>query len=52
MRTYVEEYGIGPCEVFEFNHAAADSMIKGDRLAGLRVSLQDAGNPELAPVPP
>ncbi|MGZ4335319.1 MAG: VOC family protein [Gaiellaceae bacterium] len=30
MRTYVEEYGIGPWEVYEFNPETMTEMVRGD----------------------
>ena len=36
MRTYVDEYGIGPWEIYEFNPDTVDQMMKDERSGRLR----------------
>ncbi len=48
LRTYVDDYGIGPWKIFEFNPATADSMILDDQPAeyAMRVAITNVGSVE------
>lgn len=45
MRTYVEDYGIGPWEIYEFNADTVDQMVKDGRPAdyAMRIALTMVG---------
>jgi hypothetical protein len=46
MQTYVEDYGIGPWEIYEFNPDTVDQMVKDDRPAeyAMRIAVTMVGN--------
>jgi methylmalonyl-CoA/ethylmalonyl-CoA epimerase len=46
MRTYVEDFGIGPWEVYEMNSSTVDDMFKDDQPQehAMRVALAQLGN--------
>lgn len=48
MRTYVEEYGIGPWQIFEFNPSTGGDMIVEDEPAeyAMRVAVANVGSVE------
>ncbi len=46
LRTYVEDYGIGPWEIYDFNPGTVEGMVKDDQPAeyAMRIALTTVGN--------